>query len=224
MCVSCSLSENFSSPLRPLTSLSRPAPQSPWSLMLVGMLPGLDMSSNQSQHFNPIQRHKLCHPRANCLKNHSSLPNPTHSPIPMRLHLLPKMPLHRTLRATLLLLGLTLSWLFQRCKPILCLLLDCSLLVLTQAPNLSPSYRSPLTPHQGAVPSLPPRGHLSIRQRRAQQAHPTLRHHPVPALEECPGEHGSTLSRTASWDLLGSIAGNCKVYLFSKCGNSTLGS
>lgn len=208
----CSLSENFSSPLRPLTSLSPPAPQSPWNLMHVGMLPGLDMSSNQSQHFNPIQRHRLCHPRANWLRNLSSPPNPIHYLRAMLLSLLPKMPLHRTLRATRLLLDLALSWLFLPCKPILCLLLDCSLLVLTQAPNLSPSYRSPLTPLQGAVPSLPPRGLLSIRQRRAQQAHPTLRHHPVPALEECLGEHGSTLSRTASWDLLGSIAGNCKVH------------
>lgn len=178
------------------------------------------MFYNQSQHFNPIQRHRLYHPRTNWLKNHSSLPNQIHFLQAMRLPLLLKMPLHKTCKAVHLLLGVAHSWLFLLCKPTLYLLLDCSLLVLTQAPNLSPSYRSPLTPLQGAVPSLPPRGHLSIRQRRVQQAHPTLRHHPAPALEECLGEHGSTQSRTASWDLLVSIAGNCKVCLFSKYGRS----
>lgn len=182
--------------------------------MLVGTLPDLDMFCNQSQHFNPTQGHKLCLPRANWLKNHFSLPNLTHSLLIILLSLHPRISLHKILRVVHLFLGVTHNWLFLRCRPTLCLRLGCSLPVLTQAPNLSPSYRLPLTPLQGAVPSLPPRGHLSIRQRRAQQAHPTLRRHPAPALEECPGEHDSTQSRTAFWDHLAFIAGNCKVQIF----------
>lgn len=217
LCLSRSLSESSSSPLRPPTSLSLPDPKSPWTLMLVGTPPGLDMYSNQSQHFSPTQRRRLCHPRANWPKNHSSLLNPTHSLPAMPAPPPPRTPLCRMLRAARLLPASTRSWLFLNCRPTLCLLLGYSLLVLTQAPNLSPSYRSPLTPLQGEVPSLPPRGHLSIRQRRAQQAHPTQHHHPAPALEECHGGHDSTQSRIVSWGLLASIAGNCKVSTLSRC-------
>lgn len=217
LCLSRSLSESSSSPLRPPTSLSLPDPKSPWTLMLVGTPPGLDMYSNQSQHFSPTQRRRLCHPRANWPKNHSSQLNPTHSLPAMPAPPPPRTPLCRMLRAARLLPASTRSWLFLNCRPTLCLLLGYSLLVLTQAPNLSPSYRSPLTPLQGEVPSLPPRGHLSIRQRRAQQAHPTQHHHPAPALEECHGGHDSTQSRIVSWGLLASIAGNCKVSTLPKC-------
>lgn len=82
---------------------------------------------------------------------------------------------------------------------------------LTTLPNLSPSYRLPLTPPLEAAPSLPQRAPRCTRPRTARPGHPLPRHRPARPSEACRGGRVSTPSRTASWALHASTAGNSKV-------------